>query len=398
MTTPTPIELDFKSAAANVTQSVSLRTFTSYSFERSIVTPASAFRFSAPGVEKDKRLAIRSGDTVSLFALGDNALQQPLAVGYVDETDTHILPSSVDYILTGRDTIGQLVDNDSVDAQNSIVNTTNISLEQIFKTLIANTRMPQEFIKNFIPNGNLLFQTRPGASKLSALQQYLDFTNCLVWSNPDGRAVIGKPNFAQGASGKLTMMSGDPSKNNLIEVRVKRNLTQVIRQIVTQLQTNEQVDAGAFTVANADPDVRTRAVSLVGRSLYRLFSYGNGVDAVNQIKQVGNSNGDPKVLGRSFSLREIARENMKVLDVEAVIGGTHLNESGFPYNIDQIYDVAVEDENVLEPMYVYSVSFELTVEHGMITRLRLCRLGSICADSGIIQATNQSLSNVGSLA
>lgn len=384
MTTPTPIELDFKSAASNISVPSSLRTFTSYAFERSIVTPASAFRFSAPGVEKAQRLAIRSGDTVSLFALGANAFKQPIAVGFVDETDTHILPSSVDYLLSGRDTVGQLVDNDSVDAQNRIINTTNISLEQIFATLIANTRIPQEFIKNFIPNGNLLFQTRPGASKLSTLQQYLDFTNCLVWSNPDGRAVIGKPNFAQGPSGKLTMLSSDPTQNNLIEARVKRNLTQVIRQIVTQLQTNEQVDASTFTVANADPDVRARAASLVGRSLYRLFSYGNGADAVNQINQVGNSSGDPKVLGRSFSLREIARENMKILDVEAIIGGTHLNEFGQVYNIDQIYDVALEDEDVAEPMYVYSVSFELTVEHGMITRLRLCRLGSICADSGVI--------------
>lgn len=57
----------------------------------------------------------------------------------------------------------------------------------------------------------------------------------------------------------------------------------------------------------------------------------------------------------------------------------HFNEFGYLYNVDQIYNVDILDEDIKEPMYVYHVSYELTLEHGMMTRMRLCRLWTICA-------------------
>jgi prophage tail gpP-like protein len=99
---------------------------------------------------------------------------------------------------------------------------------------------------------------------------------------------------------------------------------------------------------------------------------------VNQIVFVGNQGAAPRQIGDELSLREIARENMKVLDVEVIVPG-HVNALGQPYDIDQMYDVRIEDDDVNEPMYVYSVSFDLTLDHGLLTRLRLCRKNTICA-------------------
>lgn len=382
-----PIELDFKSAANSVATPVTLQTFSSYSFERSVLTPAAAFRFTAPGIDASLRQSIRSGDTVSLYVFGSQNVKYPLGTGFIDETDTHTTPTAVEYLLTGRDTLGQLVDNSSVDAQNRIINTKNLTLAGLFQQLIANTRMPQQFIQSQLPNGTLLFQTNAGETKINTLQRYLDFSNSLVWSAPDGRAILGKPNFAQNASGALIMSESDPSQNNLLEARVRRNTNQVIRQIVTQLQTNDQVDPGSFTVLNNDPDVAPLIQALVGRSIYRVFPYGQGSDAVNQIVAVGNGTGNPRVLGQALSLREIARENVRVLDVECVRQG-HLNEYGVPYNIDQVYTVDIDSDNVSEDMYVYACSYELTLDHGLLTRLHLCRLGSIVADSAVIQGAS----------
>jgi len=383
-----PIGIDVKSAAeGNTAASSSIRTFTSYNFDRNMLTPASPFRFMAPGVTKSVRTGIRSSDLVTIWGIGPNGDKQQIGTGIIDETDTNVTSSSIEYNLTGRDTLGQMVDNSAIDANNKIINIENVSIIAILDALIANTRIPKGRKQQGVPNGKMLFQTNTSETKISALQRYLEFSNCLVWTTPQGQVVIGKPNFHQPAMGSLYNLQSDPSKNNVIECRVRRNTNTAIRQIVTQLQSLNQVDAGVYTVRNQDRDVKKVAKSLGGRSVYRLFNYGQGNDTINQITQVGNSSGSPSQIGQALSLREIARENMKVLEVEAVVRG-HFNENGLVYNIDQIYNVQIEADDVSEDMYVHSCSYEMTMDHGMLTRLRLCRLGAICADAAAIARSN----------
>lgn len=369
--------MNFKSAKTG--QVGLIATFNSYNFMRSILSPAAAFRFTAPGVDKDIRMALRSGDTVSLYGFNFENTSIPIATGFIDETDTHVLPGNLEYVLTGRDTLGALVDNDSVDAQNKIINTQQVNLSFIARKLLENTRIPQQIIEKQLPNGLLLFQTNPGETKATTLQRYLEFTNTLMWSSPDGRLIIGKPDFTQASSGKLVLRE-DAIENNCLEARVRRNTNQAIRQIITQLQGLEQVDADPFTILNDDSDLKKQPG--VGRSLFRTFTYGQGNDTVNTLSGTGVG-GSPYAIGKQYSLREIARDNVKILDIEIVVEG-HLNSEGQLYNIDQIYDVDLSDDDVYEPMYVYSCTYELTLQHGMLTRLRLARLNTLCATSAAL--------------
>jgi prophage tail gpP-like protein len=366
-----PIKLYFKSAQGG--DNIEIDTFTSYHFDRNILIPASAFRFTAPGVDKEKRLSIRSGDYVFIYG-ADKTGEKQIGTGWIDETDTHITPSKIEYVLTGRDTLGALVDNDAVDADNKIINSAHLSLENILKILLKNTRIPQGFKTQQLPNGLFLLQTNPGETKANIMQRYLEFTNCLMWTDSSGQVTIGKPNFAQETSGKL-ILNKFGKNNNCLEGRVRRNLNQVIRRIVTQLQSTEQVDPTPRTLNNNIEEMKL--FPGVGRSVFRLFSYGSGNDVVNNLSGVAVG-GNPWAIGKQLSQREIAKDNMKVLDVEIVLQG-HINSRGNLYNIDQIYDVLIEDENLYEPMYVYACSYELTLEHGMMTRLRLCKINTIVA-------------------
>lgn len=372
-----PIEMDIKSAQSRNNNSFQpLKTFTSYSFERSIMVPASSFRFTAPGVDSKVRQSIRSGDMIELFAVQNDGTRVQIATGFIDETDTHITPSSVEYVLTGRDTLGQLVDNAAVDSKNKVIIIKNVSLPTILQFLIKNTQIPTTVITQQVPNAPLLFQTHPGESKLAAFQRYLEFSNCLIWSNPNGQVKLGRPNFTQRSSGSLVLSRTNPGINNLLEARVRRNVHTAIRQIVVQLQDLNNVDAGAYTKFNFDDDMKKIAPMLGGRSVYQTLSYGRGNEVINLITQVGNSDGSPFKIGEALALREIAKDNMKILEVEAVTSG-HLNSQGNVYDVDQVYNVQLPDDNVLENMYVYSVGFELTLQHGMTTRLKLVRLGTI---------------------
>ncbi len=62
----------------------------------------------------------------------------------------------------------------------------------------------------------------------------------------------------------------------------------------------------------------------------------------------------------------------------------HINEQGNIYNVDQMYTVQIEDEDVNEDMYVYDVTYDLTIEHGITTRLKLCKRGAIVAYAAAI--------------
>ena len=381
-----PIELDIKKASSSATSiPIPLKTFTSYSFERNILVPASAFRFTAPGVDPATRQLIRSGDLVTLWVKTANGMKQQIGTGFVDETDTHVLPNTIEYVITGRDTLGQLIDNDSVDAQNKVIVLERASLSSIMGALLANTRMPPKFVPQSLPNGTFLFQTNPGETKIASLQRYLELSNCLIWSLPDGRAIIGKPDFTQPSQGDLILNRGS-KLNNVLEARVRRNVNTAIRQIVYQLQTLDLVDPTPYSKNNNDPDIKPLISAKVGRSVFRHFSYGSGMDTVNTIVGPGNQSSTPRKIGDELSLREIARDNMKILDIEMVVKG-HLNSKGEYFDVDDVYQVQVSDDNVHEDMYVYSVSYELTLDHGMMTRLRLCRLGSICAYSDALGRT-----------
>lgn len=384
-TNSAPIEIDFKKAGGGAKAS-SLRTFTSYSFAKNILIPASPFRFTAPSIDKELRTSIRSGDLATLWVPCPDGVKRQIATGIIDETDTHVIPTQVDYVLSGRDLIGQLVDNSVIDPQNKIINTTNITIASFAKILVEGTRIPPQILTQQDPNTKLLIATNPGETKINALQRYLDYTNCLVWAAPNGQLILGKPNFAQKRSGTLSMSISNPSVNNMLECRVQRNLNHAIRQIVYQLQSCGQVDPTPGTKRNNDKDMKPLFNAGVGMSVYRTFTYGSGTEAANTVTQIGNQDGNPRGIGDELSLRELARENIKICDVEVVVRG-HVNDLGKPYNIDQVYAVKIEDDDVNEDMLVYSCNYELTLDHGMITRMRLCRLGTIVAYTDALDRT-----------
>ncbi len=353
-------------------------TFTSYVFDRNILTPASAFRFTAPGVEKERRLAIRSGDTVRLFVDNDNGKTAMVGVGIIDETDTHVTGRTVEYVITGRDTVGQLIDNDTVDANNNIIFFQQISIDAFVDQLLKGTRLVQSHLSKQI-NKKVTFAaaTNSGETKLNALQRMLDWCNGLVWANNNGELIVDKPDFTQPVKGTFTVSE---AYSNVIECRVRRNVNQAIRQIVTTLQGTDASPGlvKAETLKNMDKSLKPYKGTTVGRSVSRTFSYAGGADVINQGQGVGNGSYAPHTLSREYSAREVARENMRILDIEIVVEG-HFNANGLLYDIDQVYQVDIEDEDVSEPMFVYNVSYELTMDHGMITRMRLCRLWTICA-------------------
>ena len=212
-------------------------------------------------------MKIRSGDTIELLAYNPKGEEVPVAMGIIDETDCHILPSRIEYVLSGRELIGQLVDHSAVSQQDTLIvlgdpktGKGNPNLQTITKLLIQNTRIPQEVAFQQIPNGDgFLFQTNPGETKMNALQRYLELANALVWSLPTGQIKVGKPNFIPASTqGNPILSLGNPADldfltggnpqgqvSNILDCRVRRNCNNAIRQIVIQMSNRGSVRCGS---------------------------------------------------------------------------------------------------------------------------------------------------------
>ena len=376
-----PLALTFKKPGENIgPDSIPIDQFSSYSFDTNILTPASAFRFTIPDLDKSTRMRIRSGDAIFINAVGEKGKLIQIATGFIDETDYHGSATASEYVITGRDILGQLVDNDSI----NITNTEVLRIEQLVEQLLFDTRLLNVgVIPVNTPNHTVQVNVNPGETKINTIQRYLEICNCLIWTQNDGQIIVGKPNMTQKPMGRLRASYSSPQDNNLLDFRAKRNINQAMRKIATKLQTKDQVKAGDYLIWNKAKDIYNLRGSKVGASKFKHFDYGSGNDAVNTVNIIGNMSGDDKQIGAQLSYREIARDNMKILEVECLVEG-HLNENGIPYGVDQMYDVFIEDEDISEELYVYACSYDLTLEHGMMTRLRLCKKGTICAGVPII--------------
>ena len=101
----------------------------------------------------------------------------------------------------------------------------------------------------------------------------------------------------------------------------------------------------------------------VGRSVYNVSSFGSGAEGVNFYLKVANTPTPANNLGAALGYRQMARENVHILEVELVVQG-HFDSHGNLYDVDKVYYVNIPDEDISQNLYCYSVGLELTMDHG----------------------------------
>lgn len=356
---------------------VALDRFLSYSFNSSILVPVDTFNFSfvAPDSSRPLYQLIKDGDIVVLAA--NNVL---LSTGIVDQVDTEVDSDFGEKgSLNGRDLMSQLEDQDAISLDNKPIFANNFTVEGAVGKLIENTRINSIELRN-APSAKYLLATEPGESKLAALQRFLEPLNCVSWMGASGQIIVGKPNFSQEISGRL-FISKSERRSNVLSMKVVRSATNIPNIIVPIWSGQELVQdrtSESQRLENAAPGP-SRLLKL-GHRVPKgcVVSAPNATDAqglsgVNQLK-AGGAN-----LLQAYAKREIARANVREIQVQAVVPG-HFNESGAPWQIDTTYKIEFEQGDVNENMYLYQVEYQLSADGGQKTNLYFCRLGSIVSD------------------
>lgn len=372
------VEMLIKPLDGNV--DVNLDKFLTYNFSSSILIPVDTFNFTVAMPDDSTPLPrrIRGGDIASLFANG-----QQICTGIIDTTEVEVDGESGEKgRIQGRDMLSQLEDQDAINFKDGALWGNNYTISQVLRALTENTRISRDFVYNKISRQPYLFATDPGESKLSALMRYLDPLNALIWTNPFGKVVVGKPNMTQLPSGTI-ICSRKKNFSNVLSIKVTRNATLVPTTVFPIWSGQESVQNRVSReqgLNNADADVtRLRELKhFVPKTIVVSTPQGSSAQDLSEVTRIKVQGGGSNLL-QAYAKKMIARENQKALIVEAVVPG-HYNENGVPYQIDQVYNIEYDRGDVFEQMYLFEVNYSLTEETGEQTRLVFCRLGTIVAD------------------
>lgn len=359
---------------------INLTTFISYHFTSSILVPIDQFQFTfaLPDASGGINDYINEGDVAELYA-GTSLV----CTGIVDKVTVETTFEDGDIVtIIGRNLLGQLEDQNSVNIQNQPLFGNNVPLTTAVGSVVQYTRI-RGIGNQGAPVGNFLFATEPGETKLSALMRFVEPLNCLVWSNPAGYLMVGRPNMGQAAIGSLTCDRSSRT-SNVTGMKVDRASTQIPNIILAIWtgQENVQGPVAPQQAVNNPADGPSRLLNL-GHKVQKcvVVSTPSGSDPQslsdsNAIK-IYNSN-----ITQAYALREIARSNVTEIQVQANVK-SHFNDDLTPFLIDQVYQVNYYRGGVDEAMYVYQVDYSCDPKTGPRSSIYLCRKG--CMVAGISQ-------------
>lgn len=360
-------------------KSFALTNFLTYQFSSSILIPVDTFSFTfvAPDSKDPFTRLVREGDIVVL-----SANNVTMATGIIDTIEIEVDSEYGEKItVQGRDLMGQLEDHECVDIDSKQLWFDSTTIVNAVQNLCKNTRITKVETRDS-PTGSYLFATEPGETKLSALQRYIEPLNCIAFMSPSGSIIVGRPNMrSENRKGILTL-SKEQRQGNVLSMRATRSSATIANVMVPIWSGQESAVTfvgKAQAVFNA-AEGPTRLYKL-GHRLPRTMVVSNpqGNNAVPITEFVNNLSAADGKLFQQYAKREIARQNVKELIVQASVPG-HYNDNGEPFLPDSIYTVNFDRGDVREDMYLYEVDYQLAEGGGQKTLMKLCKLGAIVSN------------------
>ncbi len=378
---------------ANVNDEIFIDKFISYGFNSSILVPVDSFtcEFFYEAISGYRKP--RDGDILVLRSNGT-----PIFTGVIDqpeiETDATM---GTKMTVTGRDLLGLWEDQDAVNLDASIIWSNRFTVSQVISALSKDTRIdPTKIILRNAPRSSYLFATQPGESKISAIQRFCESLDIYFWMNGDGRIIIGKPDMyatRQGRRGTLYLLKSNRS-SNCLTMRSVRNNTQIpnvmvpiwngqetVQNRITKEQIIENGSEGPSRLRRLGHRVaKAVVVSTPEGSTPQDLSDINALTVANQnvaLKKLTKAGAS--TLLQAYAKREMARANLKELNVQVQMYG-HYNDLAEPFQVDQVYRIRYDIDDIDEDMYLYEIEYKLDEKSSQLTKLFFCRQTALVSD------------------
>jgi prophage tail gpP-like protein len=315
-----------------------------------------------------------------------------IGTGIVDQIEIECDGDSGEKVtVNGRNLLGQLEDQSAVDINMAPIYMENITVTAAIQKIIEGTRLPSQIVESDTPSMNSLIQTEPGESKLSAILRFLEPVNCLLWSTPEGRLVVGKPNMGQRPIGKM-MINRTKRSSNVLSMRIVKSAASIPSRYVVLWTAREASVQYTVKAKNVFENVAEGPKRLltnghnVTKTIVSSISVGADSSGADAATRLANANKAGTLILDQYAFRQMARDNFNELIVTCVVAG-HYNENGQPYANDTVYNIEYDRAGINENMYLYSVEYQGTNDRGQWTILNFCKLGTIVEGAKVNKGT-----------
>lgn len=317
-----------------------------WSVESDLLTPADAFELELH-TKNATRLpdVIKEGAPCSLTLDGDRVL-----TGQIDEFEHDVSRQGINMRINGRDRAAPLVDCSA-----PFVSMREASLAQILDQVVKPLGTYQVEIRADQAKTRRRIQIEPGQTAWEALLQVAEANGLWPWVEPDGRLIIGGPDYNAPPVGTLILRE-DGVGNNVQRLSVRRSIANRYSQI-TVLGQHGQYDNDGLDTKRSHLRSVIQDETLSRRGIFRP-------------KVVIDSSSENQDMATTRARKLLADSRLEGFEIRAIVKG-HRADSGQVWSPGQRVIVRSEPHGLDATYFLMSRTLRLSRGEGAITELRL---------------------------
>lgn len=321
-------------------------TWDGWSVESDLLTPADAFELEIH-TKQGTRLpsVVSEGAPCSLTLDGDRVL-----TGQIDEYEHDVSRRGISIRINGRDRAAPLVDCSA-----PFLSMKEASLDQILDQVVKPLGAYRVEIRAEKAKPRRRIQIEPGQTAWEALLQVAEANGLWPWVEPDGRLIIGGPDYTTPPVGVLIMRE-DGVGNNVERLSVRRSIANRYSQITVLGQHGQYENDGLDTKRSHMRSV-IEDETLARRGIFRP-------------KIVIDSSSENQDMATTRARKLLADSRLEGFEIRAIVKG-HRSQSGKIWTPGQRIVVRSEPHGINDTYFLMSRTLRLSRGEGEITELRL---------------------------
>lgn len=321
-------------------------TWDGWSVESDLLTPADAFELELY-TKKSTRLpaVVREGAPCSLTLGSDRVL-----TGQIDEFELDVSRQGIFMRINGRDRAAPLVDCSA-----PFVSMREASLAQIIDEVVKPLGIDQVEIRADQAKTRRRVQIEPGQTAWEALLQVAEANGLWPWIEPDGRLIIGGPDYSTPPVGTLVMRE-DGEGNNVQRLSVRRSIANRYSQI-TVLGQHGQYDNDGLDTKRAHLRSVIQDETLARRGIFRP-------------KVVIDSASENQDMATTRARKLLSDSRLEGFEIRAVVMG-HRAPNGQVWNPGQRVRIYSDPHELDDTYFLMARTLRCSRGEGEITELRL---------------------------
>lgn len=317
-----------------------------WSVESDLLTPADAFELELYTRDSGKLPSQLQEGAPCTLSLGSNRV----LTGTIDEVELDISRNGRTVRINGRDSASVLVD-----CSTPFVAMREVGLADVIDQVVKPLGITRVAVRASKAGIRKRVQIEPGQSAWEVLLQVAEANGLWPWIEPDGRLIVGGPDYSAPPVATLTLRE-DGTGNNVERLSVRRSMPGRFSQVTVLGQHGQYDNDGYDTTRSTLKSVVSDDV-LARRGIFRP-------------KVVVDSTCESQDMSRDRARKLLADSRLEGLEIRAVVKG-HRTGSGDVWTPGQRVVVRSEPHGIDGTYFLMARTLRLKRIGGAITELRL---------------------------